>query len=85
MRRGEPSARMKGIILGKIKQYCAANGIVIKQVHISGHAILDDLKRFDAALDPKELIPIHTFSPEKCKTLFGNRVRILRDGKKANI
>lgn len=75
----------EGYLKDQFKQYCAANGIVIKQVHISGHAILDDLKRFDAALNPKELIPIHTFSPGNYKALFGDHVRLLKDGEKYDL
>ena len=75
----------EGYLKDKFKQYCAAKGIIIKQVHTSGHATTGDLKRFAAALDPKELIPIHTFSPEKYKTLFGDRVRILRDGEECTL
>jgi ribonuclease J len=48
-------------------------------VHTSGHATVDDLKKFVRAIKPKTLVPIHTFNPEKYSDLFSN-VRMLKDG-----
>jgi ribonuclease J len=37
---------------------------------ISGHAGPADLKRFTQALDPKLLVPIHSFHPERYQPIF---------------
>ena len=39
-------------------------------VHSSGHADLDDLKLLVKGLNPKYIVPIHTFSKKKYKQLF---------------
>ncbi len=50
-----------------------------ESVHTSGHAGIEDLKRFAEALNPAKIVPIHTFMPEKYKELFKN-VQIHGDG-----
>ena len=47
--------------------------------HTSGHAVLEDLKRFASALDPKMLIPIHTEYPGEFEQHFDN-VIVFEDG-----
>ncbi|MCG2766876.1 MAG: hypothetical protein L6435_00625, partial [Anaerolineae bacterium] len=47
--------------------------------HTSGHAVLEDLKRFASALGPKMLIPIHTEWPGEFVQHFDN-VIVLEDG-----
>ena len=70
----------EGYLTEVFKTYCCDKRIEIEQVHTSGHAILSDLQRFAKALQPKLLVPIHTFAPEKYKELFEN-VKIENDGK----
>lgn len=41
-----------------------------KVIHTSGHAVLSDLKRLTAALDPKEIIPIHTEDGDRLAKLL---------------
>jgi ribonuclease J len=43
-------------------------------IHTSGHASPVDLKRFAVALEPKCIVPIHTFTPDKYLELFSNVV-----------
>lgn len=57
---------------------CGKRGIEIEYVHTSGHAIVEDLKTFASALNPKTLIPIHTFRADQYKELFSN-VKVLND------
>jgi ribonuclease J len=59
--------------------FCRKYGIDILQAHTSGHATVNDLKRFADALKPKTLVPIHTFGAEKFHRLFNN-VKELKDG-----
>lgn len=46
--------------------------------HTSGHATVEDLKRFAKALKPKTLVPVHTECGEVFKNLFHNVV-LLQD------
>lgn len=48
-------------------------------MHTSGHATLQTLKKLIEALHPREVIPFHTFYPEKYQ-LLGVKVRYLKDG-----
>ena len=54
--------------------------VKIIHAHVSGHAYVDDLKTFVEALNPKNIIPIHTFNPKEYKKLFGNNIIELSDG-----
>lgn len=47
--------------------------------HTSGHAPVGDLKRLAEALNPKSMVPIHSFEPEKYQKFFENVVQ-KRDG-----
>ena len=38
----------------------------------SGHALVADLKRFATALDPRRLVPIHSFETGRVAELFDN-------------
>lgn len=44
--------------------------------HTSGHATVEDLKRFAGALKPRMLVPIHTEHGEKYKESFENVISI---------
>ncbi len=46
--------------------------------HTSGHATVDDLQKFAAALKPKMLVPIHTEFSDKFIELFDN-VQVIHD------
>ncbi len=50
------------------------HGIEIQHIYTSGHASPKDLKRFAEALNPRALVPIHSFAPDKYKDLFANVV-----------
>ena len=53
-----------------IDEWRQANGLLFHQVHTSGHASPDDLKRFATALNPKMLVPIHSDAPERYRDLY---------------
>jgi ribonuclease J len=63
----------------EFKEKCKARGIEIEHVHTSGHATTEDLKAFTAALNPRAVIPIHTFRADEYKNIFPNVVS-LKDG-----
>ena len=68
----------EGYLNREFKDFCRSRGLLIEKVHTSGHATTGDLAGFARALDPKVLIPIHTFYPGQYKKLFG-RVKMLKD------
>jgi ribonuclease J len=63
----------------RLKAWIDAHQIPFTQMHTSGHAGPADLKRFAEALDPKVLVPIHSFKPESYGDLFP-RVETHEDG-----
>ncbi|MFC1667651.1 MBL fold metallo-hydrolase [Candidatus Omnitrophota bacterium] len=74
----------EGYLTDKFKDYYRKKGLAIEHIHTSGHATREDLKKFAKALNPKALIPIHTFFAEKYKELFKN-VEVLKDGQVLDI
>lgn len=68
-----------GYLTDKFQGYCREKGITIKHVHTSGHAILKDLAAFAKSLNPKFLVPIHTFHSARYDEMFDN-VKVLEDG-----
>jgi ribonuclease J len=63
------------------KAFCKDAGIPILHVHVSGHAYLDDLKKFIGAIAPRRnIFPMHTQNPDKFREHFGEKVRVLSDG-----
>jgi ribonuclease J len=68
-----------GYLTEKFEEFCRNKKIEIEHIHTSGHAVLNDLRRFEKALKPRLLIPIHTFEPEQYKNYFEN-VKIINDG-----
>lgn len=70
---------------GSEKSYWDDLGIEIKQIHVSGHATLDQLQRVAAALNPKCIIPFHTPDPEAFRGHFGDKTLVLQDGKKISL
>jgi ribonuclease J len=62
------------------KPFWDQNNVPIIEIHASGHAYIKDLQEFVKALNPKYIIPNHTFYPEKFEQYFGSNVRIVKDG-----
>lgn len=71
--------------LPDVKPFWEENSVPVSHVHCSGHAYIDDLKKFVRAIEPEFIIPIHTFFPEKYPGLFGNNVKIVKDGEMVEI
>jgi ribonuclease J len=69
----------EGYLTDKFKTFCSDKKIEIEQVHTSGHAGLNDLRRFAKALSPKCLVPIHTFEAARYSEFFEN-VKIVNNG-----
>ncbi|EKS41336.1 MBL fold metallo-hydrolase [Afipia broomeae] len=54
-------------------------GIPLDHAHTSGHASIPDLKRLAEAIQPKMLVPIHTYEPEQFPAHF-QAVSLKNDG-----
>ena len=67
-----------------VQQFCDTHKIDLRYVHTSGHATVEHLQTLANALNPKMLIPIHTFEPEKYTETFAN-VRNANDGETIQI
>jgi ribonuclease J len=50
-------------------------GLDFSVIHTSGHADLADLQRLATALAPRQLVPIHTFEPDRYFELFESVVQ----------
>jgi ribonuclease J len=48
------------------------HGMPFRQIHTSGHASPQDLKRLALAMAPEVLVPIHTAAPERFEDLYPN-------------
>jgi len=70
---------------GSEKPFWDELGIKIQQVHVSGHATLEELQRVVTALSPKHIIPFHTPDPDKFREFFGERVKVLSDGERIEL
>lgn len=51
----------------------------LHEVHTSGHMLSADIVKLVREINPKTVIPVHTFEPERFKEYFDNVVRI-QDG-----
>lgn len=56
----------------EIKAWLNQQSIPRYSIHTSGHASPADLKKFVAAINPRKVIPIHSFMPERYPELFPN-------------
>jgi ribonuclease J len=65
---------------GTLPEFLAKCGLELLEIHTSGHAILQHLKDIAEAINPKFIIPIHTFYPEKFNDIFPNVIQV-EDGK----
>lgn len=62
-----------------LRRRLEAAGARVVFAHASGHIHPEDLAGFVKAIDPKLLVPVHTFHPNRFKPLWP-RVRLLNDG-----
>jgi len=62
-----------------LQAWASGHEVPLVQLHTSGHAGPADLKRFAEALDPKVLVPIHSFHPDTYREFFP-RVERHEDG-----
>jgi len=65
--------------LDDMKPFWEKYEVPISKVHSSGHAYIEELKSFVEAVNPKYIIPNHTFFPEKYRDILGSNVMLVRD------
>lgn len=73
-----------GYLTEEFRTYCRNEGLDIEYIHTSGHAKIEDLKTLASAMNPRMIIPIHTFEPKSYPSIFRN-VKILNDGEILNL
>ena len=64
----------------KMMRFIKKNKMKFYQVHTSGHAEMDTLKKVVKKLKPGKIIPIHTFYPDQYADLFSPKIEQLSDG-----
>ena len=55
-----------------LRAWIESQGIVRTCIHTSGHASPRDLKAFVQAINPRRVVPIHSFHPESYPEMFEN-------------
>ena len=48
-------------------------------IHTSGHADKDSLQKLIGIINPKTIIPIHTFQPQDYQKYFKTPIKMLKD------
>jgi len=66
--------------LQKMKRFIKKKNMNFHQIHTSGHAEIDTLKKVVKKLKPGKIIPIHTFHPDKYGGLFNRKIEQISDG-----
>ncbi|TRZ93680.1 MBL fold metallo-hydrolase [bacterium] len=73
-----------GYLSEGFRAFCKSNELTLEYIHTSGHATKEDLKSFASAINPKTLIPIHTFDADKYPLFFKN-VLVLKDSEEFSL
>ena len=66
--------------LQKMMEFIEKKNMKFYQIHTSGHAEIDTLKKVVKKLKPVKIIPIHTFHPDKYGGLFSRKIEQVLDG-----
>ena len=61
-------------------QYFEKRNFTFNSIHTSGHADIDTLKQMIEAINPKNIVPIHTFNARDYKNIFSVPILELKDG-----
>jgi ribonuclease J len=70
--------------LRNLKSYLEGKSVRYEYLHTSGHAKIEDMKKLVDAIAPDNIIPIHSFYPDKFKSYFKN-VKLVKDGETVNL
>ena len=64
----------------KMMRFIKRKKMKFYQIHTSGHAEIDTLKKVVKKLKPGKIVPIHTFYPDKYSGLFNRKIEQVSDG-----
>ena len=64
----------------KMMRFIKEKNMKFYQVHTSGHAEIDTLKKVVKKVKPGKIVPIHTFHPDKYGGLFKQKIEQVSDG-----
>ncbi|MCH8858963.1 MAG: hypothetical protein IID54_05200 [Proteobacteria bacterium] len=70
---------LKGEKQKSFLEWLEKNEIPLTMIHTSGHASVADLKRFSGSINPRKLVPIHSFNTDRFPEFF-ERVEEKQDG-----
>lgn len=69
----------------KFLDYFELRGFSLWNIHTSGHADIETLKKMVEVIKPKNIVPIHTFHGADYKNYFNAPILVIPDGKKINM
>jgi len=69
----------------KFIDYLTKRKFTIHKIHTSGHADTKTLKKMVDSINPKNIVPIHTFEGNKYKNIFKEPIIKLKDGETKQI
>jgi len=59
-----------------LAQFLESNNIELLEIHTSGHAYVEDLRKLACVLGPRFVVPIHTFYPDQYVSIYENIVQL---------
>jgi ribonuclease J len=71
--------------LSGVESFWKDNEVPILKIHCSGHAYVEELRKFVQAIKPRYIVPIHTFLPEKYSEYLGSNIKLVNDGEEVDI
>jgi len=71
---------LQDYFLQKMMRFIKKENMKFYQIHTSGPAEIDTLKKVVKKLKPGKIIPIHTFRPDKYGGLFKQKIEQVSDG-----
>jgi ribonuclease J len=57
-------------------QFLESHDIKLMEIHTSGHAYVEDLKKLAQVLAPRFVVPIHTFHPDRYDNIYNSIVQL---------
>jgi len=64
----------------KFQGFVKRNDLTVEHIHTSGHATIEQLKKFAEKVNARCILPIHTEHPDEFKKYFGDKVLRYKDG-----
>jgi ribonuclease J len=59
----------------RLRAWLNEHDIPLHLIHSSGHATVQDLQRLATAVSARQVVPIHTQTPERFRDVFANVVQ----------